>query len=76
MGVFFVACIAAAGADSPPEVQVLERTELPGRLVREKLRLPGFDPDEAVPAIAIHPAANGRYPIALCLHCFRGRKEE
>jgi len=76
MGVFFVAWIAAAGAAPPPEVQVLERTQLPGGLVREKLRLPGFDPDEAVPAIAIHPAANGRYPIALCLHCFRGRKED
>ena len=57
------------------EVQVLERKELPGGLVREKLRLPGFDPDEAVPAIAIHPAAGGPFPVALCLHCFRGAKE-
>ncbi|MCY3018474.1 MAG: dienelactone hydrolase family protein [Planctomycetota bacterium] len=56
-------------------MQVLERKELPGGLVREKLRLPGFDPDESVPAIAIHPAAGGPFPIAICLHYFRGAKE-
>jgi len=66
---------AAAAAASPPEMQILERQELPGGLVRERLRLPGFDPDEAVPAIAIHPASGGPFPVALCLHCFRGAKE-
>jgi hypothetical protein len=57
------------------ETRVLERKELPGGLVREKLRLPGFDPDEAVPAIAIHPATGGPFPVAICLHPFRGAKE-
>lgn len=64
-----------AGAPRRLEVQVQERKELPGGLVREKLRLPGFDPDEAVPAIAIHPAGGGPFPVALCLHWFRGAKE-
>jgi pimeloyl-ACP methyl ester carboxylesterase len=45
-------------------------------LIRERLRLPGFDPDEAVPAIAIHPASGGPFPVAICLHCFRGAKED
>ena len=57
------------------EIQVLERKDLPGGLVRERWRLPGFDPDEAVPAIAVHPAVGGPFPVALCLHCFRGAKE-
>ena len=69
------ACLSATAAASPAEVQVLERRDLAGGLVREKLRLPGFDPDEAVPAIAIHPAAGGPFPVALCLHSFRGAKE-
>jgi len=59
-----------------PAVQVLDRKDLPGGLVREKLRLPGFDPDESVPAIAIYPAAGGPFPVAICLHCFRGAKED
>lgn len=66
---------AHASEPRPLAIQTLERTELPGGLVREKLRLPGFDPDEAVPAIAIHPASGGPFPVALCLHCFRGAKE-
>jgi hypothetical protein len=65
----------AAVAAAPPETQIIERKDLPGGLVRERLRLPGFDPDEAVPAIAIHAAAGGPFPVALCLHCFRGAKE-
>jgi pimeloyl-ACP methyl ester carboxylesterase len=44
--------------------------------MREKLRLPGFDPDEAVPAIAIHPTSGGPFPVAIVLHCFRGAKED
>jgi predicted esterase len=28
-----------------------------------------------VPAIAVHPAAGGPFPVAICLHCFRGAKE-
>ena len=66
-------CPVAVAA--PPELQVLERTELPGGLVRERLRLPGFDPDESVPAIAIHPAAGGPFPVCIVLHYFRGEKE-
>jgi pimeloyl-ACP methyl ester carboxylesterase len=79
--VFAVLCWPAAfpasssGAEPAPGVQPLERTELPGGLVREKLRLPGFDPDEAVPAIAIHPASGGPFPLAIVLHYFRGSKE-
>jgi pimeloyl-ACP methyl ester carboxylesterase len=57
------------------EMQILERNDLPGGLVREQLRLPGFDPDEAVPAVAIHPASGGPFPVAICLHSFRGAKE-
>ncbi len=75
-GVLLVALLAAAGTAPPPDVQVLERTELPGGLVREKLRLPGFDPDEGVPAIAIYPAAKGPHPVVLCFHSFRGAKED
>jgi pimeloyl-ACP methyl ester carboxylesterase len=71
-----IALLRTAAAGSPPEVQILERTKLPGGLVRERLRLPGFDPDEAVPAIAVHPASGGRQPVAICLHCFRGAKED
>ncbi|MCX6902632.1 MAG: hypothetical protein NTW03_03980, partial [Verrucomicrobia bacterium] len=58
-----------------PGMQILEQKELPGGLVREKLRLPGFDPDESVPAVAVHPAAGGPFPLAICLHSFRGAKE-
>jgi predicted esterase len=61
---------------APPEPQILERQNMPDGLVREKLRLPGFDPDEAVPAIAIHPASGGPFPVVICLHCFRGTKED
>jgi hypothetical protein len=57
--------VPAAPAPAPPEIQVLERTALPGGLVREKLRLPGFDPDEAVPTIAIHRASGGPFPAAI-----------
>ena len=67
--------LPVAAVAAPPEVQVLERKDLPGGLVREKLLLPGFDPDEAVPAIAIHPASGGPFPVAVCLHSFRGGKE-
>jgi len=66
-------CSPGAGPD--PRVLVVERTDLPGGLVRERLRLPGFDPDETVPAIAIHPASGGPFPVAICLHHFRGAKE-
>lgn len=66
-------CPVAVAA--PPELEVLERTELPGGLVRERLRLPGFDPDESVPAIAVHPAAGGPFPVCIVLHYFRGEKE-
>ncbi|MHB1036384.1 MAG: dienelactone hydrolase family protein [Pirellulales bacterium] len=65
----------AVATAAPPDAQVLERKDLPGGLVREKLRLPGFDPDEAVPAIAFHPAAGGPFPVCLTLHSFRGGKE-
>ncbi|MBM4031246.1 MAG: hypothetical protein FJ291_05605 [Planctomycetes bacterium] len=57
------------------EAEVMERRELSGGLVRERLRLPGFDPDEAVPAIALRPAAGGPCPLALAFHGFRGAKE-
>ena len=70
-----LASFSAAAVPAPPEVQVLERKDLPGGLVREKLRLPGFDPDEAVPAIAIHPAMGGPLPVCVALHSFRGAKE-
>ena len=69
---------AAPGlADGPDrlDIQVIERTELPGALIRERLRLPGFDPDEAVPGIAIHPASGGPWPLVFVLHWFQGSKE-
>ena len=71
----FPAALSAAAAGSPQEMRTLERKDLPGGLVREQLRLPGFDPDEAVPAVAIHPASGGPFPVAICLHSFRGAKE-
>jgi len=67
--------IACAGAPAAPAGGAIERTDLPGGLVHEKLRLPGFDPDEAVPAIAIHPASGGPFPVAFVLHYFRGTKD-
>lgn len=57
------------------DVQVLQQTTLPGGLVREQLRLPGSDPDESVPAIAIRPAQGGPLPVCFVLHYFRGAKE-
>jgi pimeloyl-ACP methyl ester carboxylesterase len=68
--------LLAAAAPAAPETQVLERRDLPGGLILERLRLPGFDPDEAVPAIAIHPASGGPFPVCIALHCFRGAKED
>jgi len=73
--VFLAAWFCAATAASAAEAQILERRDLPGGLVRERLRLPGFDPDEAVPAIAIHPGTGGPFPVAIVLHGFRGAKE-
>lgn len=67
--------LPAIATPAPPEIQVLDHTELPGGLVREQLRLPGFDPDETVPAIAIHPASGGPFPVCIVLHYFRGAKE-
>jgi uncharacterized protein len=69
-----VVCLQAAGAPVP-EIRTIERRELPNGLVREKLLLPGFDPDEAVPAIAVHLASGGPFPVVLVLHYFRGSKE-
>lgn len=71
----FPAALFAAAVGSTPDIQVLQRSDLSGGLVCERLRLPGFDPDETVPAIAIHPVGNGPFPVAICLHCFRGSKE-
>jgi len=58
-----------------PEARILERRELPGGLVGERLRLPGLDPDETVPAVAYHPATGGPFPVAIVLHGFQGAKE-
>jgi hypothetical protein len=73
--IFLAASFTAAAAASAAEAQILERSDLPGGLIRESLRLPGFDPDEAVPAVAIHPASGGPFPVAIVLHGFRGAKE-
>lgn len=62
-------------AADPPKIEVLERVELPERLVRERLRLPGCEPDESVPAIAYYPATDGPFPVCFVLHYFRGSKE-
>jgi predicted esterase len=78
MAVLLLALGAGAegrAASPASEAQTIERRELSGGLVREKLLLPGFDPDEAVPAIAIHPASGGPFPVVLVLHYFRGAKE-
>lgn len=56
-------------------VKIMERAELGSGLVRERLRLPGFDPDEAVPGLALRPTAGGPFPLAIVLHGFRGSKE-
>jgi uncharacterized protein len=66
---------AAEAAPAPPKIRVLEQRSLPGGLVRERLRLPGFDADETVPAIAIHRASGGPFPVCIVLHYFRGAKE-
>jgi hypothetical protein len=64
-----------AAVPAPPKIQVIERRDLPGGLVRERLQLPGFDVDETVPTIAIHPASRGPFPVCLVLHCYRGANE-
>jgi uncharacterized protein len=66
---------AVEAVPAPPKIHSVDQKTLPGGLVREKLRLPGFDPDEAVPAIAIHPAKGGPFPVCIILHFFRGAKE-
>lgn len=76
-GALVIEPLAQAGPPSGESaVEVLERTELPDGLVRERMRLPGCDPDESVPAIAIHPAAGGPFPLCFVLHYFRGAKED
>ena len=70
-----LAWFPAGAVPASPKIQIIERRDLPGGLVRERLRLPGFDTDEAVPAIAIHPASGGPFPVCIVLHCFRGAKE-
>lgn len=69
------ASVSGTSAAARDEIRILEQSQLPGGLVRERLLLPGFDPDEAVPAIAIHPASGGPFPVVVCLHWFRGEKE-
>jgi len=73
--ILLVVSLAAAGVALPAGMRVLERRDLPGGLAREKLCLPGFDPDEGVPAVAIYPVSGGPFPVAVCLHSFRGAKE-
>ncbi len=75
--VLFQGVWAQAAGDPPArETRMLERKELPGGLVRERLVLPGFDSDEAVPALAIRPGSGGPWPVVLVLHYFRGAKED
>ena len=51
-----VVCMVLLAGELPGrELQVLERQELRNGLVREELLLPGWDPSDPVPAIAIYP---------------------
>ena len=67
---------AALGAPPPQDgPQVLERTELAGGLVREKILFAGWDPSDPVPAIAVYPKDAARLPLVFLFHWFRGSKE-
>ncbi|HUT60547.1 MAG TPA: dienelactone hydrolase family protein [Phycisphaerae bacterium] len=80
---FMLGCVAgvllagiALGAERPEDKPVvLERAELDGGLVREKIRLPGCDPSDPVPAIAVYPKEAARLPLVFLFHWFRGSKE-
>ncbi len=58
-----------------PASQVQERQELEGGLVREKLLLPGWDPSDPVPAIALYGRAAAHAPVVFLFHWFQGSKE-
>jgi dienelactone hydrolase len=70
-----VLCLCAAGASGAEKLQVIERREIENGLVREKLLLPGWDPADPVPAIAIAPRGASKVPVVFVFHWFQGSKE-
>lgn len=70
-----LASAARAEAPAPAGPRTVERTELDGGLVREKIILDGWDPTDPVPAIAIYPKDAARLPLVVLCHWFRGSKE-
>lgn len=70
-----VGVLCLAGRVAAAEPRVLERAEIAGDLVREKLLLGGCDPGSPVPAIAVYPKGAARLPLVLLMHWFQGSKE-
>jgi predicted esterase len=46
-----------------------------GDLAKEKLLLPGWDPSDPVPAIALYPEVAGSLPVVFLFHGINGSKE-
>jgi len=70
-----VGLILLAGPLAAAEPEVLERAEIAGDLVRERLLLRGCEPGSPVPAIAVYPKGAARLPLVLLMHWFQGSKE-
>lgn len=70
-----LASAAWAEAPAPAGPRTVEKTDLDGGLVREKIILDGWDPTDPVPAIAIYPKTAARLPLVVLCHWFRGSKE-
>lgn len=73
--IVIVCMVVLAGELPGQELQVLERQELPNGLIREKSLLPGWDPSDPVPAIAVYPKGKAGLPLVVLLHWFQGSKE-
>lgn len=48
---------------------------LQGDLVKERILLPGWDPSDPVPAVAVYPSAGHPLPVVFLFHGIHGRKE-
>ncbi|HAK96333.1 MAG TPA: hypothetical protein DCM87_15410, partial [Planctomycetes bacterium] len=69
------ACALCAGGERIGASEPIERQDLAGGLCREKLLLPGWDPSDPVPAIAVYPKGGRGLPLVILCHWFQGSKE-
>jgi dienelactone hydrolase len=73
--ILVVCMVLLSGELLGQELQVLGRQELSNGLIWEKLLLPGWDPSDPVPAIAVYPRGKAGLPLVVLLHWFQGSKE-